>query len=952
MSDIRLYIGGSEVDFSIEESPILFQRQRTDYTNPTIVKNSFTKTITLPGTNSNNQIFNNLWKLDRTQWTGAFNPSKRVEFLLLKNGSLVEKGYVKLDNIVWDGKSYTYQVTLYGELGNVLYELSYYTDPETDEVRNLNVGDLDWGFGGFYISKDAVIAGWTKLANGTGNEVWTKINFMVSYDGIPQATNFDPQKMLVSVGQNITTSTVTYDGTGDRRCAGVWDAEGGVTGRFDFQKFPYQERVGAGTSAVIYKGIDTMLSRMDPDDHYGLLDLERQITPVEARDFRSYLLRPVMSVKGLFEAIGSYINTNLGYTLDLSDPFFSTDDFTKTWITLSMLYEVMPEVESYSPIYKQTLFSNTSTPASYLISYCKIYGIYLDVDFVTKTFKLTRLPNFFDGTVETLVLNKDNEIKITPLSFDKSSYTFDYSEGEGEFLEKYKNTYGVNYGIKRVNTGYRFDASSMKYIDNNIFKEGLDVLEQSDYYRYTTTYGGSNLIEYPKPFTDFSKSLTYKLFNRDSEGKVTTLEGPMTINSSYSFRSGTTTTTYDISNSGYVFLNETWRGIGEENGWTGRIWQDAFPKLQFHTADNSGSDGKDVLVKFNGITNTRYGTRVSTNGKVSYLRVSGTDNTLVWYLVSDDNYVCKDYLGVNCYYDCPNPSVGFGDGYISKVVGIPSFTRCTYDYTRDTSKIPYLKTNSFGGTINESSSAVDVTSYSNFFRTIISAESARAYPYANVSLVSGHKYFIAASVSTNSYSDIISGGFAYPAILDGTLVSSKNLEGDRMQVIGSIMTSVSSAQNRVMPLAVFNAGHSVSFLTYYMVIYDLTEMGLEDKFSTAAEVITYFGLTPYKIGYDYNVSDTLDFGVGREIYVPACTVTPGVGIYNTYWGRYIEDIYSVNTRVFDCYCFLPNISDVFRKFYYYDNSLWVLSKVVDWSDDSKLCKATFIKVNNKTNYTT
>ena len=123
MDNIKLYIGGKIVDYPSEVTPILFTRQRTDYTNPTIVKNSFTKTITLPGTESNNRLFNHIWKLDRTQWTGAYNPSKREEFMLFKNGALSEKGYVKLNNIVWDGTFYTYEITLYGELGNILYGL-------------------------------------------------------------------------------------------------------------------------------------------------------------------------------------------------------------------------------------------------------------------------------------------------------------------------------------------------------------------------------------------------------------------------------------------------------------------------------------------------------------------------------------------------------------------------------------------------------------------------------------------------------------------------------------------------------------------------------------------------------------------------------------------------------------------------------------------------------------
>ena len=60
---IDLIINGVSVDLSDSGISMLFQRQRTDYTNPTIVKNSFTKTIKLPSTKKNNILFDNIWKL-------------------------------------------------------------------------------------------------------------------------------------------------------------------------------------------------------------------------------------------------------------------------------------------------------------------------------------------------------------------------------------------------------------------------------------------------------------------------------------------------------------------------------------------------------------------------------------------------------------------------------------------------------------------------------------------------------------------------------------------------------------------------------------------------------------------------------------------------------------------------------------------------------------------------
>jgi len=156
--------------------------------------------------------------------------------------------------------------------------------------------------------------------------------------------------------------------------------------------------------------------------------------------------------------------------------------------------------------------------------------------------------------------------------------------------------------------------------------------------------------------------------------------------------------------------------------------------------------------------------------------------------------------------------------------------------------------------------------------------------------------------------------------------------------------------NQVTPLSTYDASRAVSWNTFYLVIYDLTELGLESTLTTVEDCMLYFNVTSRTVGFPYNINNTLDFGVSREIYVPATTYAKNIGVYNKYWAHYIADVYSVDTKVFEAYCYLDDIDEVFREFYHYDNSLWILSKIVDWNIDTKYCKATFIKVNDKDNY--
>lgn len=136
MRKIRLYIGEQLADLPEGVNlPITYTTE--DFKNPTIVKNSFSKTISLPNTEVNNKIFNYSYKLDRFQHIDSFNPSKRVDFQLFCDGDLIESGYVQLNNISGIGEDKKYNITLYGGLGDFFYGLKYKEDGTTKSLADL-----------------------------------------------------------------------------------------------------------------------------------------------------------------------------------------------------------------------------------------------------------------------------------------------------------------------------------------------------------------------------------------------------------------------------------------------------------------------------------------------------------------------------------------------------------------------------------------------------------------------------------------------------------------------------------------------------------------------------------------------------------------------------------------------------------------------------------------------
>ena len=140
MSKIELWINEEVADLD-NEAIILFNYAMEDLTNPAIVKNSYTQTVSLQGTPTNNRIFSHIYREDRLTRSG-FNPQERTPFRIVKDGELLESGYLKLDKVDKNGAKLTYNVTLYGGLGSFFYALAYRADGEKKTLADLDyIGD-------------------------------------------------------------------------------------------------------------------------------------------------------------------------------------------------------------------------------------------------------------------------------------------------------------------------------------------------------------------------------------------------------------------------------------------------------------------------------------------------------------------------------------------------------------------------------------------------------------------------------------------------------------------------------------------------------------------------------------------------------------------------------------------------------------------------------------------
>lgn len=219
-------------------------------------------------------------------------------------------------------------------------------------------------------------------------------------------------------------------------------------------------------------------------------------------------------------------------------------------------------IRSGALITKRMLLSTSRTPADYLLSFCKTFGLYILVDEAEKAVTIVGRNTLYDAVTEDLTQKVDigKDVNITPLAFDAKWYDFDPDVIEGAFAKEYKDLYGIPYGIQRVNTGYDFNADARNLLDGTVFKAAACILRRSKYYNYINDGG-----YLPSPWVD--KGNTYTLWNAVGESAEFPISGPKT-------------------SAAVTWFNPTYPGYD----------YDGAAKPEFATVDNKAVDGTDVLL--------------------------------------------------------------------------------------------------------------------------------------------------------------------------------------------------------------------------------------------------------------------------------------------------------------------------------------------------------------------
>ena len=171
-------------------------------------------------------------------------------------------------------------------------------------------------------------------------------------------------------------------------------------------------------------------------------------------------------------------------------------------------YEASGTVHSGAAINKALLLGGTQTPGDYLLSYLKMFGLYMTYNPATKAVGIMTRASFYNGGSVDLSERIDvTTRKSQPFALTSRWYEWS-AEVVGRFADYYKNVYNKEYGMARVNTGFEFDGSHNDVLKDCLFKGAAEVLHRGKYFVNVTQSG--EVV--PPPFLDGGK---YTLWGGD-----------------------------------------------------------------------------------------------------------------------------------------------------------------------------------------------------------------------------------------------------------------------------------------------------------------------------------------------------------------------------------------------------------------------------------------------------
>ena len=940
VNDIRLYIDKEQVEFKTVPD-IYYNWCETDFSNPIVTKNSYSKTITISGTKNNNKIFGHFWNLERYQeYTISnnnnnnnnnngidFNPSKKVPFSIYVDGSLFEKGYVKLQRVYKVNNEYQYEIGLFGGLGSFFYNLS--VNKEDGSLKTFK--DLNYYIPSinakaelsFFINKDTVYSAWENI--NSNYNTYGIINFMPAYVGIPD--KFDSNKVLM--------------------------------------EFPIGESGNYLPDVIEEDGITYLPERQE----YAIGELSSNIDMWQAKDLRSYLQVPVLRVKSIFDALQKRENTrgeyDDGYELVLDNEFFNSNNpyYQDSYVTLPKINTLTFNEEDYI---------SEITGFSFYISYTG------DTEETSLTFEL---PEEITDTNKTVRVTFDLYNKVTLGSY--------YEDNDKIPVALYMQNVNLDDSlVHRTALGAQLIALSSS--DSILTGSTVNWYTSNDFTNTPFTFREAinNRRYIPKFFNNYNDVKTYNKdcyfdFKYKSEGKYF-----------YRFRENRKPIELELIGLpvGTKKIELNIQRVSQTAGEAGyNLYYSSNPSAQYICKgyyDNSSyntsyySNGKLILSNYN-VQN------FFSNKYISQDNLLNVDYSVSEWLISYCKmfglYIHKDVLEDKIYITTRN-NYYFKNNIedISKLI----------DYSKEFSINPIYMSNKFYSL----TSPIEKNKYSETYlhnhnnqygMKLINT----GYDFETKPKELLDKFKIKTAIPVNrqdlynflpkdGINPYVYNGFKYKLYKDG---DSENEETYEVEI------------NKEDIVKKFEGYFFNNKYPFYDNCYKMCFENGGKEINTSGVMVFYNGNkqleTPYLLSDDipymqqlnnnpcwvmsnnsgnyyrrimsipifssyYAPNKTIDFssnfGSPRELFVREDELQNDdrATLYHQFYSRYYEDLFDVNTKVIDCWIkpkYILN-GDSLRKLFWFDNSIWRLNKVVDYSPvENRTVKCQFIKIQDINN---
>lgn len=922
---VRLFIGSYEADLG-SAPDILYTFKIDDITSPAAVKNSYSKTITLMGTPRNNRIFTQYWAGDRITGNG-FDATVKTPFALYVDNEVYQKGYCKLNEIVQNRNAVQYSVSLFGGLGELMANLEY----DGDDKKKLS--SLDFGQDlGFTINKETVLDAWNNIGSGK----WGILNFAACYDGTPK--DFDANKVLMNLSG--------YTGGGG---------------------YPDGWRPRPGGNTARNEGIVTSVTEDEQTystyGGYALAELSRAYTSAEMREFRSYLMRPVLNVSKTIEAICNPAN-NGGYTIELDADWFNQNNpyWADLWMTLPLLSSLeynAAEVATGVTVSTGAKQTGTSTASGDPRYYEDTLAILSDTgsgESFDVSVNISLDLNCSASTGDTLVLCAYNgtqgiyypsavfvqlvayDVAGNPVAGGDSVYlTSSYgqrrsSDGRSSsayFIEPSEWNYAQPYGDGCVKSGYHYFSK----VSNGHYRwaENLNLTAQN-------VPGGSRL--------KILVTRVYKSGNRPNSGKVifeSHAQGGQSITYSYS-----TFEDFDVViNSSQVAFKSN-QGIRTGASFTKKQLLDS----QYSPADFLLSYCKcfglyllqdAVEKKVSILTRKNFFKRDEIEDIERYVdrqdfKITPLVFTTKWYdwnLEADEGEYAKAY------------ETTYGKKYGQQLVNT--------EYNFDNGTTEVLSGNIF-------KNAVQVLERSNAF--CYTQDDAKLKPY----MFAGYKYLLYnVHDNTDTYEVEVAASSTIDAFVGLSmqyydLFDKVQLHGDNNNPAGGADVLLFYGGKKPLTAGSTQLNYYITDDSSYMNILNqsrpcwlYTNSETDKQGQSIATKVTE---VPYFSRYDITstgyIKKSLDFGTPEETYIPNVVRLSGNTIFEQFWNGYISDLYSKDTHTIKTKMLFKKKPDFgcLRRFYWFNGAIYRLLGISDYNAAKNgLTDVEFVRVQDVANYT-